>query len=330
MPLVLVLLSAFFATVPMLVLLGIVWWADRYEREPVWLLTLTFLWGAIGAIFTALDGSSAVMAPVGALAPPLWFTDAVGAVLVAPFVEEPAKAIVLLFVAMTRHFDNATDGFVYGAASGLGFGMTENFLYFSASASTGDVGLWVGTVIVRTLYSAVMHATASSVVGAALGFTKFRGLGWMFGGLVGGLAVAMSIHMAWNGLLTLDGIAQAGGLLALSNFLLFPLEVLTIFLVFEATLWHESAVIRRELGEEAEQGLLPKEHAHVLASYWRRLRASWTDPRFTREYVHAATTLAVRKHQHRLLAARNAARTEPYARAVEALRDELRTHASKA
>ena len=328
MPLVLILLSALFATLPMLGFLGVVWWADRYEREPVWLLMLTFAWGAIGAIATALDGSAAVMGPVGALAPPVWVSDAVGAVLVAPLVEEPAKALVLLFIAMSRHFDNATDGFVYGAAAGLGFGMTENFLYFAVTATTGDVGMWAGTVVIRTLYSAVMHATATAVVGAALGLAKFRGLPWMMVALVGGLTVAMGIHMAWNGLLTLDGIARAGGLLAVSNFLIFPLEVLAIFLVFEATLWHESAVIKRELGEEADAGHIPAEHAKVLSSYWRRLRATWTDPRFSRGYVHAATTLALRKHQHRLLAARNSRRTEPYARAVERWRGEVRAHLS--
>lgn len=324
MSLVLVFLSALFATVPMLLFLALVWWLDRYEREPVWLLLLTFAWGAVGAIVVALDGSGRMMAPMGALAPPPWVADAVGAVLVAPLIEEPAKAVVLLFVALTRKFDNATDGFVYGAATGLGFGMTENFMYFTVTAASGDVGFWAGTVVVRTLYSAVMHATASSVVGASLGLAKFRGLPWMGASLAGGLLVAIGIHMGWNGLLTLDGIARAGGLLAVSNFLLFPLEVLAILLVFEACLWHESAVIRRELADEAKTGLIPAEHAGILASYWRRLIASWRDPAFTRQYVHAATTLALRKHQHRLLASRQATRTEPYARAVDALRAEIR------
>ena len=50
--------------------------------------------------------------------------------MIAPLIEEPAKALCLLALYRSREFDNATDGFVYGAAAGLGFGMTENFFYF--------------------------------------------------------------------------------------------------------------------------------------------------------------------------------------------------------
>ena len=25
-----------------------IWWLDRYEREPIWLVGLTFLWGGLG------------------------------------------------------------------------------------------------------------------------------------------------------------------------------------------------------------------------------------------------------------------------------------------
>ena len=65
----------------------------------------------------------------------------VGPVLVAPLVEEPCKALFLAYVIWNRHFDNMTDGFVYGAAAGLGFGMTENLLYFvSACGDLGGVG----------------------------------------------------------------------------------------------------------------------------------------------------------------------------------------------
>ncbi|MCO4743854.1 MAG: PrsW family intramembrane metalloprotease [Proteobacteria bacterium] len=324
MPLILIALSAAFATIPMFTFLAVVWWMDRYEREPVWLLLLTFAWGALGAIATALDGSATMMDSVGVLSPPLWMADAIGAVFIAPLVEEPAKAVVLLIVALTPHFDNATDGFVYGAAAGLGFGMTENFMYFSSVAAEGHVGMWAGTVVVRTLYSAVMHATASSVVGACIGAVKFRGVAWVALATTIGLAIAMAIHMAWNGLLTLEGIANAGGLLALSNFFLFPLEFLVIFSVFQGCLWLESRMIRRELAEEVASGLLPDGHAKVLSSYWRRIARWWTEGEvFTSAYIHATTTLALRKSQHRQLNARGSRLAPGYQRQVDALREEV-------
>ena len=43
-------LSVFAATVPMLGCLWLVWWLDRYNREPVPLVFAVFAWGAIFAI----------------------------------------------------------------------------------------------------------------------------------------------------------------------------------------------------------------------------------------------------------------------------------------
>ena len=42
------------ACVPMFAFLVAVWWLDRYDREPVWLIGLTFLWGAIGGVVLSL------------------------------------------------------------------------------------------------------------------------------------------------------------------------------------------------------------------------------------------------------------------------------------
>ena len=41
------LLAVVFATLLILGYLLFIWWLDRYEREPIWLVGLTFLWGAI-------------------------------------------------------------------------------------------------------------------------------------------------------------------------------------------------------------------------------------------------------------------------------------------
>lgn len=293
------------ACVPMFLFLVVVWWLDRYDREPVWLLGLTFLWGAIGAVLFAVVGSSIVGAGItGALAlagsiagiDPQALVDASGPVVVAPMCEEPAKAVFLVYVIWNRHFDNMTDGFVYGAAAGLGFGMTENLLYF-VSAS-GDVVSWGQTVVIRTLYSAVMHATASSVVGACLGFARFRGFPALVGGGAVGLAVAMGIHALWNGLIALG---EWSGVNTFSlNLMLFPAEVLMVFLVFQVCLWDESRTIRRELVEEAEAGRIPYEHPAILSSWLRRLFPGWVPAGVDHQlYVQTATSLAMRKAQVR-------------------------------
>lgn len=43
------------ALIPTILYVLCVWWLDRYEKEPLWLLAFAFLWGAIPAtILSAL------------------------------------------------------------------------------------------------------------------------------------------------------------------------------------------------------------------------------------------------------------------------------------
>jgi len=314
----LIALSGVTAVVPILVFLYLMWWLDRYDREPVGLFLATFAWGATGAVLLSLGFSIAALAVLETLFSPATAAS-LGAVLVAPLVEEPMKALVLIPIAFSRHFDNSTDGFVYGAAAGLGFGMTENFLYFIDSASTGDVGAWMSTVLVRTLYSALMHASATSVVGAAVGLAKFRGPTAKALAAPAGLALAMSIHALWNGLLTLDAIAGTGGALTVVNLLIFPLEFAVLFAVLQACLWDEKRTIHQELAGEVLSGLIPPDDVPRLASYFARQRRSWVPAGVDHHaYVRAATTLAFRKHQAR------SSGDDAYAADAQALRVEIR------
>jgi RsiW-degrading membrane proteinase PrsW (M82 family) len=295
----------------MFVFLAIVWWLDRYHREPVWLLAITFLWGAVGGVFGAVVGSVVLDAGARLLVVPVAsmlgsdldaFHAVLGTVAIAPIVEEPSKALFLLYILWNRHFDNMTDGFVYGAATGLGFGMTENLVYFVSVS--GDAYLWGSTVVVRTFYSAVMHATASAIVGAALGFARFRGcLAIIVCGSLG-LAMAIAVHALWNGLLMLGQI-QGSNAPFVIDMLLFPLEVAGVLLVAQICLADESCMIRRELGAEAARGTLPPEHPRILASAFRRLWRGWLPHGVDHgRYVRATTSLAMRRHQVRQMGER--------------------------
>jgi protease PrsW len=292
----LALASVVCACVPMLGFVTLVWWLDRYDREPLWLMVVTFLWGAIGAVIPAVLLSTlfelsahAALGSIGMDGPGAWF----GPVILAPLIEEPCKAAILAAIIWSRHFDNMTDGFVYGATAGLGFAMTENLLYFVSVS--GDASTWGFTVFVRTFYSALMHGAATSIVGAALGFARFRGCAVLLGSGAVGLSLAWAVHAAWNGLISV-GVAADSGLPMLANFVLFPAEFLLVFGVFQLCLWQESTILRRELGEEAQLGRIPAEHATILASWIQRASKRWVPRGVNHDlYVQTATALAMRK-----------------------------------
>ncbi len=283
------------AVIPTLGFLWLMWWLDRYDREPIWLFLGVFLWGAVGAVVLAVVASAVLSIPLVALAP----EDAASGLsmtFVAPLAEEPAKALILFLVARSRHFDNVTDGFVYGAAIGLGFGMTENILYFVDAASQGDPMTWAATVAIRTLYSALMHAAATSLVGASIGLAKFRKGPQRLVLLTAGFAVAIFIHALWNGLLALaqDGAA----LLGILDFIVFPIEFGVLVLIFQACLIVEARMIRRELSAEAAEGHLPESHVPLLASYLKRSRPGWLPKGIDHQrYIRLTTTLALRREQ---------------------------------
>ena len=144
--------SALAAILPMLVYLIIIWRYDRYDREPLGLVLQNYLWGGLGAIFFAIIGSSIIYYILSLFIPNHMQLERTEVILVAPFVEEITKGLFLLIVFSSKKFDNVTDGLVYGGAIGLGFGMTENFLYFVAFGGT-SFSAWLTIVIIRTLFS---------------------------------------------------------------------------------------------------------------------------------------------------------------------------------
>ena len=106
------LLAVVFATLLILGYLLFIWWLDRYEREPIWLVGLTFLWGGLGGtclscVINSSIGAGAAQA-FGAQASQILTT-----VVVAPTVEEVMKGLIFLpLLLIGNNIDNRTDGLI--------------------------------------------------------------------------------------------------------------------------------------------------------------------------------------------------------------------------
>lgn len=318
-PFVHLFLAGFFSVIPMLIYLVIIWLMDRYEREPFWLVGLNFLWGATGAIIFGIIGS--IIMGIGVTqfiyqfatdSNVREFNNIAGAVVVAPLVEESTKGIFLLIMALSKNFDGPVDGAVYGGAIGLGFGMTENFLYFMSYGSS--MGSLLQLIVIRTLFSAVLHCLCQATFGAAIGFAKFKGFGWKILIIPTGLAIAMFMHFTWNLTVSFNQTALLG-------FVFLFMALVIIFTIFQFGVYSDHKMILRELTDESNSGFLPREHVNYIPYTSRRFKAGWFPDRGRqKEYVRTAVKLAYRKYQVKNLRP-NAQRS--YLRDIEILRGKI-------
>ena len=281
--------SAIAAFVPMFIYLLLIWRFDHYDREPFILIIRNYLWGALGAIFFALVGSYVLSFFVSLFVHNPESLTRIETIIIAPFVEEATKGIFLLMTISSRKFDNMTDGIVYGGAIGLGFGMTENFLYFTAN--TGSFNTWVTLVIIRTLFTSVMHCVSTATLGAFLGYAKFKNIYYKLTFPFLGLASAIFIHFAWNLMISYDKTEPLG-------FLFMLITILIFIVVFSISVSNDKRIIYNELLEEAENGIIPMSHIPILNSSERN-KLGWIDEEIRKVYIKAASTLAFRKMQLR-------------------------------
>lgn len=293
----------------LLIVVALVWWIDRYDREPLHLVAMVFLWGAsvaplmTVATYELIDRTLGGFEGTSALA-------SVGIGFVTPLVEELSKGLaVVLIVVFSSKFDNPTDGVVYGTAVGLGFAVSENVIYgISAGthlhSATGILILVGG----RTLMSAGVHALSSAAFGGFLGHAVLSGrkLNKILWATVGLLA-AITLHGSWNLALMWYGPVGEGGsprmwLAALPALYLIYVMTLALFL------HSEHRILKRQLGDEVALGLVPSWVLDVIPFYRRRIRANWWPSRSERTVIaRLLTRVAFRKHALRNLPSGDAA-----------------------
>jgi RsiW-degrading membrane proteinase PrsW (M82 family) len=261
------------AVIPTVVYVWILWWFDRYEKEPRRLLLVAFVWGAVPAIIVSILAERMLGQPLAALSKGTF--EVVSRSVLAPVVEEVAKglAVLMLFLFFRREFDDVLDGIIYGATIGFGFAMTENVFYFARSLTTiGAQGLTV-TVLLRAFVFGLNHALFTSVLGAALGYARMAKVGcqrWVVALL--GLLGAIGLHGIHNLFATLVQVACFGVLLGvISNWG----GVLVVFVVMVLAWQQEKRWISAQLKAEVESGLITLAEYEVIGSYRRRLAAQW-------------------------------------------------------
>jgi RsiW-degrading membrane proteinase PrsW (M82 family) len=164
-----VLILLFAAYVPTIIALIWLRWGERGRKERWEDLILTYLGGAVIAVImaTALE-IAATEFLVSTVAreyeffsrDPTTITFLVIIVL-APLIEE--FACVMVVRRFSRYMWRPRNGLVFGAACGLGFAATENFLYEGTALLVGGFSAVLAVAVARTFSPSLMHAPATSV-----------------------------------------------------------------------------------------------------------------------------------------------------------------------
>jgi len=299
------------ALIPTLFYVAFIWWLDRYEKEPLWLLVLSFLWGAIPAAIVSVFFELFVDASIAGLGANSLLADLASVSVSAPIVEESAKGIALigLVLLIRREFDDVLDGIVYGAMIGFGFAFTENlFAYFLPILTAEGLEAGLTNIFLRTIVFGFNHAFWTGVTGAAVGYARLaqdRARRLLVP--IGGWTLAVLLHGIHN-----TGATLADRTLCLSLGISFGIHwggLLLLLAVAYFTWRRESRWIQRGLVDEVRRGTLSPDEFTLLGSAGQRQRVRWrawsrggrTAYRAVGRYYQCATELAFKKQHLRSL-----------------------------
>ncbi len=174
---------------------------EMFERRSLRTTTVAYVSGAV-----LVAGIAMVAAPAmhGILASLRGGTSPWDSAIAAPVVEEPLKMLVVAALAFIpgARVRSASDGLFFGVFVGLGFQVTENFLYSTQwSAQGAEASVVLETFVLRGFVTGLWsHATYTAITGAAVGyfFGSVSGPGRRWSVLIGSLGASMLLHGFFN------------------------------------------------------------------------------------------------------------------------------------
>ena len=311
------------ALVPVALVLGAVWWLDRYTPQPRLSLVSAFAWGAIGSVLLSLFFGTFFDAWISPQEETELIDSFLGATVQAPVIEETMKSAGLfaLLVWGRRYISGPLDGVVYAALIAGGFAFTENILYFGNSfhqaQAAGTVDVFWQTFFLRGILSPFAHVSFTALCGLGLGIAaERRSLMLYFGLGLGGLSLGMALHALWNGssfFLPVDPEAPLAGFLRYYVTVQVPIFLLLVGIVLFLRL-REKRILRRQLSEYGRAGWFSPDEVEMLVSMRRRRRAeTWAGRHGAvarmgmHDLIRAAISLGMERHS--VLFGRPTART---------------------
>ncbi|MEV6028994.1 PrsW family intramembrane metalloprotease [Streptomyces sp. NPDC052036] len=302
------------AVLPVPLLVAAFRWLDRVEPGPWRNMIFAFAWGACAAALIAIVANSFATRWIATATADPHSADTLGATLIAPIVEESAKAaaVLLVFLFRRRDFTGIVDGVVIAGVTATGFAFTENILYLGTAFGTDQLsgGRGLASVTAATFFVRVVMAPFAHPL-----FTVLTGIGFGVAAMsaehrrarrvlmpLGGLLLAMGMHSMWNGS---SSFGEYGFFAVYASFMAPAFALLTWLVIW--TRQRELRTVREELPAYAATGWLGPAEPFVLGSMRaRRLARQYARQHFGKaaarsvaEYEAYATSLAFLRHRGR-------------------------------
>jgi protease PrsW len=297
-----ILLSILFGFLPMLLFAYVVYWVDRYEKEPIALLGGVFLWGAIIAAGAAFIVNSFLGLGIYMFTGSQAFTELSTASVFAPIIEETLKGMACLFVFLffKHEFDSILDGIVYASITAIGFAATENIYYiytygFQQNGLNGILSLF----FIRVVLVGWQHPFYTAFTGIGLAVSRLNKTNSIkILAPIIGLTIAIFSHSVHNLISTIFH-----GLQSLAFSLVFDWSgwiAMIIFIVWALT--REQKWIVTQLPDEVSNGVITpgqyKTACSTGAQTLARMKALFAGRyRLIDRFYLLTAELAYKKHQ---------------------------------
>ena len=265
----------------------ILYWLDRYEKEPLLLLGGVFIWGAVIAAGSAFIINTTLGLGIYIFTNSSFATDFATGSLVAPLVEETLKglAVLAVFLVFRREFDSLLDGIIYAGVAALGFAATENtyYIYTYGFQQSGWSGL-LSLAFIRVILVGWQHPFYTAFFGIGLATARLN-RNWLIKIIAPllGLSVGMFTHAFHN---TLAVFLTGWGGLAIGTVIDWTGWLFMFGILIWAT-WREQQYLKMYLAAEVEARTITPAHFRTASSSWLQMFARIA-ALFTGKYLKTA------------------------------------------
>ena len=200
------------AVVPALVLVGFIYFKDKFRREPTGQLVKGFGFGALSALASFLVSMPLLWLGFYPAEASTFGGHVATAFFGAAIPEELAKLFMLwLLLRKNKHFDEYADGMVYAVCIGMGFAALENIGYLFNNAEE-----WVSVGLLRALIPIPGHFFFAVTMGYFYSLASFGDPAKRKFNMWMAFLVPMLLHGAFDALLMVSSLG--GGVAAVLLF----------------------------------------------------------------------------------------------------------------